>query len=91
MIAAYGFSQRTPTMPNDLDRAARRCLASVVKRYRDIESCLDKGKGTWPNVDYVRDQVWDGWNAAIVHLSSCIRDAGLDPLNLPTDKELSRE
>lgn len=29
-----------------------------------FDQLIQKGKGTWPNNDYVRDSVWDGWLAS---------------------------
>lgn len=45
-----------------LERGVR--LYDAVKgRLRVLEEAVARGKGTWPNSDYVRDSRWDGWLA----------------------------
>ncbi len=51
---------------------------AVINRLREIEAKIAKGKGTWPNSDYVRDYEWDGWIGARNNLRWVLQDAGID-------------
>jgi hypothetical protein len=53
-----------------------RVMSAVVERLRCVEDRLRKGKGTWPNDDYVRDHVWDGWIGQSAVLRGVLSDAG---------------
>jgi len=34
---------------------------------------IDKGKGTWPNANYVRDEVWTSWRSERRALEDVLR------------------
>jgi hypothetical protein len=53
---------------------------SVRKRLKEVRELIARGKGTWPNPDYVQDHVWDAWNGERHVLRMVLIDAGLkDP------------
>lgn len=43
-------------------RAGMRAAAEINERARlKIETNLSRGKGTWPQADYIRDETWHNW------------------------------
>ena len=52
---------------------------AVIDRLREVEADLARCKGTWPESDYVRDHIWDGWIGARDVLRHVLGDAGIDP------------
>lgn len=55
-------------------------LERVVRaQLREIESWIAKGKGTWPEKNYIRDEAWHRWQGEALALRSVLRQAGLDP------------
>lgn len=54
-------------------------LESVVReRLAVCRARLRKGKGEWPKVGYVRDDVWEAWIREEQTLRFCLREAGLE-------------
>lgn len=51
---------------------------AVRKRLKEVTNNLDKGKGTWPKKDYIKDSIWDSWIGQQIALAGSLRDAGLD-------------
>lgn len=49
-------------------------LAIVRERHNEISARLDKGKGTWPKEDYVRDEVWHSWQGERYALHSVMNE-----------------
>ena len=51
--------------PSWIDRKkAQECselLERVQKEYMELDDRLKKGKGVWPNHDYVKDDTWQSW------------------------------
>lgn len=65
---------------NQTETDGPRSLERVVRaQLREVESWLAKGKGTWPEKDYIRDQTWHTWQGEVMALRSALRNAGLDP------------
>lgn len=53
---------------------------SVRQRLKEMRELIALGKGTWPQPDYIRDSVWDGWLGERHALRAVLIDAGLkDP------------
>lgn len=48
-------------------------LALVVKQRDKYQKMVDKGKGTWPEKDYVRDDVWASWLLTLLVLDGIIQ------------------
>jgi len=44
--------------------------ARIKERLDHYESLISKGKGEWPNNNYVRDSTWDSWHGARCVLNS---------------------
>lgn len=42
---------------------AQKMLAYLEREMAEVESNIERGKGTWPNKDYVRDDTWLRWYA----------------------------
>lgn len=67
------------TLPLEIDNEkAQRLARAVVGRLVDVRRRIDQGKGTWPNPNYIRDSVWDGWLQEQISLQTILYAAGLD-------------
>jgi len=56
-----------------LDKRAKELAdlrARIKERLDHYESLISKGKGEWPNNNYVRDSTWDSWHGARCVLNS---------------------
>jgi len=45
-------------------------VEEIVTRYRHVTEVLSRGKGTWPEHHYVRDDTWSAWRAEQAALMS---------------------
>ena len=57
----------------------RRLHDAVWSRLRAVQQLIARGKGTWPNSDYIRDATWDGWYGELRALESALVAAGFNP------------
>lgn len=44
----------------------------IVRRMEHTQKLIDRGKGEWPNPDYVRDSLWDCWNHEVMVLAAIL-------------------
>jgi hypothetical protein len=51
----------------------KRATQIVKKELERVESLLEAGKGEWPNNDYVKDSIWDGWLGQRYALSKILK------------------
>jgi len=49
-----------------------RDLASIQVKLDNVTDLLNKGKGEWPKLGYVRDDTWHGWKSRSYALTACI-------------------
>ena len=54
-----------------------RLVSIIHAEIAKYESLIQRGKGTWPQNDYVRDSVWDAWNAKVSVLRSILDKFGI--------------
>lgn len=58
----------------------------VLKERNRLRKLLDKGQGTWPTPDYVRDAIWDGWTHSLYTLQSILDESDNQPTTLDISK-----
>jgi hypothetical protein len=49
-------------------------LDDIIERRDQYQRLIDKGKGIWPQDNYVRDDTWTAWNAKLSELNSILRN-----------------
>lgn len=57
---------------------ASRLVTEVKTRLKEVNSLIGRGKGTWPQKDYVKDETWAGWQAERNCLQMVLQRAGFD-------------
>ena len=45
----------------------------VVQRKSVVDGLIARGKGEWPNKDYVRDEIWSNWHHESIVLGGILR------------------
>ncbi|MFW9873077.1 MAG: hypothetical protein ACFFG0_08260 [Candidatus Thorarchaeota archaeon] len=50
----------------------------IRKRLEEITELINRGKGTWPKKNYVRDDIWNLWKGEKFALEMILRDVGLE-------------
>lgn len=63
-----------PTLPE-----SEAIVAEIRKRRDSLAAAIDRGKGTWPEDGYVRDDTWAGWQARLGELDGLLCFCGIDP------------
>ncbi len=48
--------------------AVEKIEALIAKMASEIQAKLDRGKGTWPNDDYIKDEIWHQWQGELFAL-----------------------
>lgn len=64
-----------------------RLLGKLRSMYADVSALIARGKGTWPQNDYVRDETWAHWQGESIALRELLRCAGIDPDESPATGE----
>jgi hypothetical protein len=57
---------------------AMRLVEAVKVRLKEVDDLIARGKGEWPNQNYVRDEIWAGWQAERHCLRMVLQRAGFD-------------
>lgn len=52
-------------------------IIEIIKQELQVyDDLIEKGKGTWPNEDYVRDSRWHSWHGSKMALRSVLYKIG---------------
>lgn len=72
------FEQELQFESQERQDKASRLVEAVKTRLKEVNELIARGKGTWPQKDYVRDDTWAGWQAECHCLRMVLQRAGFD-------------
>jgi len=59
----------------------------LIAERDEYAALIAKGKGTWPQPDYVRDETWHHWQGALSVLESAVRRLPPDSASEPRNQQ----